>query len=48
MVEIMIRLGFYTNQEEMILILNPIINLLDGSNDFTTPDEEDAYKAHLL
>ena len=43
----MIKLGFYTTQEEMISILNPIIDLLDGSNDFTTPDEEQAYTAYI-
>ena len=47
MCEIMIKLGFYTTQEETISILNPIIDLLDGSNDFTTPDEEKAYIAYL-
>jgi len=32
----MIILGFYNNEEELIKIINPIISLLDGSNDFTS------------
>ena len=45
-VEKMIILGFYTNEQELIKIINPIISLLDGSNDFTSQEEEDAYNAH--
>jgi len=48
MLEKMIKLGFYTNETEMISIINPVINLLDGSNDFTSRDEEDAYNAYQL
>jgi hypothetical protein len=36
----MIILGFYQNDEEIIKVINPIISLLDGSCDYTTPDEE--------
>ena len=45
MLEKMIMLGFYTNEADVISITNPVINLLDGSNDFTSRDEEDAYNA---
>ena len=39
----MIQLGFYTSEAEMIKVINPVINLLDGSCDFTSKDEEEAY-----
>jgi len=45
MLEKMIKLGFYLNESEVIRIINLIINLLDGSNDFTSKDEEDAFIA---
>jgi len=45
MLERMIKLGFYNNEVELLKIINPIIDLLDGSNDFTTADEEEAYNA---
>jgi len=41
--EKMILLGFYTSESEMLLIINPIISLLDGSNDFTSREEEEAF-----
>mmetsp|Transcript_11845 Transcript_11845/g.18243 ORF Transcript_11845/g.18243 Transcript_11845/m.18243 type:complete len:117 (-) Transcript_11845:5248-5598(-) len=41
--EKMISLGFYTAESELILIINPIISLLDGSNDFTSREEEEAF-----
>ena len=45
-VEKMIVLGFYVNEQELIKIINPIISLLDGSNDFSSGEEEEAYNAH--
>ena len=39
----MINLGFYQNENELIEIINPIISLLDGSNDFSTKEEEQAF-----
>jgi hypothetical protein len=42
-VESMIKLGFYNNEKELLLILEPIISLLDGSNDFTSPEEEELF-----
>jgi len=39
----MIKLGFYQKEDEIVKIVNPIINLLDGSNDFTSKIEEDAF-----
>jgi hypothetical protein len=38
--EKMISLGFYSTEEELIAVLFPLISLLDGSCDFTSPDEE--------
>ena len=35
--ENMVILGFYENEEELLEILYPVIDLLDGSNDYTTP-----------
>ena len=43
----MINLGFYQNETELIEIVNPIISLLDGSNDFSTKAEEDAFNVYL-
>ena len=34
--EKMIKLGFYQKEDEIVKIVNTIINLLDGSNDFTS------------
>lgn len=39
--EKMILLGFYQNENDLIKILNPVISLLDGSNDFTSKEEEE-------
>lgn len=47
-VENMVKLGFYNNERELLLILEPVISLLDGSNDFTSQDEEDVFKQELL
>lgn len=32
----MIMLGFYENEQAIVDILNPVISLLDGSMDFTS------------
>jgi hypothetical protein len=42
--EKMIQLGFYQQEKELLLVLEPMISLLDGSNDFTSREEEEAYK----
>ena len=42
----MIILGFYTNEEELLNILNPIIFVLDGSTDYISKDDEDLATAH--
>lgn len=36
----MIMLGFYENEQAIVDILNPVISLLDGSMDFTSEQEE--------
>lgn len=41
----MIMLGFYENEIEIVEILNPVISLLDGSMDFTSPTEEELFEA---
>ena len=43
--EKMLELGFYTNEKELLLVIEPMISLLDGSNDFHSRDEEEAFKA---
>jgi hypothetical protein len=35
----MIKLGFYRKESELISILDPLINLLDGSLDFYSLEE---------
>jgi len=40
----MVDLGFYENEQEFLEVLEPIIDLLDGSNDFNCKEEEDAFK----
>ena len=42
-VEKMIHLGFYQNEKEILRVIDPIISLLDGSNDFTSKEEEEAF-----
>ena len=39
--ENMVILGFYQSDDELIQILNPVIDLLDGSNDYTSAQEKD-------
>jgi len=45
--ENMVILGFYQSDDELIQILNPVIDLLDGSNDYTSAQEEDNYAFYL-
>ena len=40
LVETMLDLGFYNNQQEIIQIMDPLITLLDGSLDFYEEEEE--------
>lgn len=40
----MIMLGFYGSEQEIVNILNPVIQLLDGSMDFTSEQEEAEYE----
>lgn len=42
----MIMLGFYKNEAEILSIIEPIIALLDGSCDFNSKQEEEAYNMH--
>lgn len=42
----MIILGFYTNEEELLSILNPIIFVLDGSTDYISAEDEILSTAH--
>ena len=44
----MIKLGFYNNEVELLSICNPVITLLDGSNDFVTVEEEAAYNMFVV
>jgi hypothetical protein len=37
-VEAMTRLGFYTDEDDLILIVDPLISLLDGSLDIIDID----------
>lgn len=39
-VDKMVQLGFYQNEKELLSILEPMVSLLDGSNDFTSREEE--------
>jgi hypothetical protein len=42
-VEKMVELGFYKDENEILLIAEPMIALLDGSNDFYSEVEEMEY-----
>jgi len=44
--ESMIKLGFYKLESELIYILEPLINLLDGSLDFYSPEEVNIFEAN--
>jgi len=41
--EKMVQLGFYTNEKDLLEVLLPIIDLLDGSNDFNSAAEEESF-----
>ena len=43
--EAMITYGFYTSQDELVDMIDPLITLLDGSKDVTTREEEKAMYA---
>jgi hypothetical protein len=36
----MINLGFYQNENEILGVAEPLISLLDGSNDFHSIEDE--------
>ena len=36
----MITLGFYQNEDELLTMIEPLISLLDGSNDFHSQEDE--------
>ena len=46
-IECMIRLGFYTTEKELIEVTDPLIQLLDGSLDFYSEAEEEAWNENL-
>jgi hypothetical protein len=46
-IETMISLGFYSNEKELIQIMDPLITLLDGSLDFYDEDEEIEHKKRV-
>jgi hypothetical protein len=46
-IETMITLGFYSNEKELINIMDPLITLLDGSLDFYDDDEEIEHKKRV-
>lgn len=46
-IETMITLGFYSNEKELINIMDPLITLLDGSLDFYDDDEEIEHKRRV-
>lgn len=43
----MINLGFYKSEDELLKIMNPLINLLDGSLDFYSKEEVEFYEYQL-
>jgi hypothetical protein len=43
----MVLLGFYQNDKELLKILEPLIALLDPSNDFYSAEEELSYNEWL-
>jgi hypothetical protein len=45
--EKMLELGFYTNESEIISVINPVISLLNGSNDYSTREEEEAQNIYM-
>jgi hypothetical protein len=43
----MVYLGFYSNEEDLVKIMNTLISVLDGATDFTSQAEESAYNKFL-
>ena len=43
----MVNLGFLQNDKEYLTLMQPLISLLDGSNDFNTLAEEQAFNLEL-
>jgi len=41
--EKMIQLGFYQNESELLKVVEPLLSMLDGSNDFHSPEEEETF-----
>jgi hypothetical protein len=39
LVDAMVRLGFYNDEDDLILVIDPLISLLDGSLDIIDPDQ---------
>jgi len=46
-VEAMTRLGFYTDEDDLILVVDPLISLLDGSLDIIDLDQLNRMTASL-
>ena len=46
-VEKMVMLGFYKDENELLKVAEPMIALLDGSNDFYSREEEIRYQQLL-
>lgn len=46
-VEAMTRLGFYTDEDDLILVVDPLISLLDGSLDIIDLDQLNRMNASL-
>ena len=39
LVDAMVRLGFYNDEDDLILVIDPLISLLDGSLDIIDQDQ---------
>ena len=45
--EKMVNLGFYKTEKELLALMEPMISLLDGSNDFSSREEEEAFNIEM-
>jgi hypothetical protein len=45
--EKMVNLGFLQNDKEYLNLMQPLISLLDGSNDFNSQSEEQAFNLEI-
>ena len=45
--EKMVNLGFLQNDKEYLNLMQPLISLLDGSNDFNSQSEEQAFNLEV-